>query len=385
MDFLNHPPPDQKPSRTTAAFSKLRRIPSFKRSKSTSKSKKEDRHNYNNNHDLNPSKPKSTKPSPPPNTRRVTGTTPPPLPYSQPSSAQQPEPSKSKSKLSQLKSRFSNLLSPPSSSSKPTSLTSTPSSTPPKPSLQIPTPPPPPSPIPPPSPTPSSSPAQSFHTTYSTLSLPEPPTPPPISPPTPPTPSPISPPELVPIPPPPSDIISISSVASTDAIYQHSNPTKFWNNIHKRNERKRLAAERLKEASKGVSVCERIRRDRFSRKKVVVEEGEEGDRVYVDHEVDDDDVEDMGEEEEGAAYIGFNWVKKLEERYYGLDERDSSSKVDVNEDVNVEDTTQQDDGEDNDQERTHTYWEKMDELRRAVANAVVDMALKPSGWGKVVD
>ncbi|EGX53540.1 hypothetical protein AOL_s00006g406 [Orbilia oligospora ATCC 24927] len=371
--------PTSKQKKSTPLISKLPRIPSFKPSKPTSSKT-----------GIGASKEELPLPDLPPHPplshrrrrrRRSSHST---------TTPQHPEPRKP-SKLSQLKSRLSSLK--PSKATTTTTTTIPKTSPPPStPALEPPT-------TPPtiPSPTPSSppsSPAQSFHTAHSFSSshqtdIENPPNTPFI----------------------PCDI----SIASSDAIYQLSSPAKFWENIHKRNEMKRIKAEKLREAEKEVSLCERIRRERFKVRKVVsVIDEEEEMVVYMDGSDEEDGDEDGEEEEEGGeekeaeeteedgdentGCMGFNWVKKLEERYYGLDEGDGGVDLTTEEDhgpipddINVNASTEDRDRDHNEDEEedkpetTSTYLERIDELRRALGNAVADVALRPADWRKLID
>ncbi|KAK6531122.1 hypothetical protein TWF281_007947 [Arthrobotrys megalospora] len=186
-------------------------------------------------------------------------------------------------------------------------------------------------------------------------------------------------------------IPSDASITSSDAVYRYSNPAKFWDKVHRRNERERLRQERVKEEQRELSLCERIRMERFRKRGESSSGSSTGERETREEQqqfifpetanYDSDDSDDS--EDEDSGYIGFDWMKKLEERYYGVDGDGENDKVDEREELGDDETSKGDDDENDKSEMT--YWERIEELRRAVGNAVADVALRPSDWRKMID
>ncbi|KAK6356166.1 hypothetical protein TWF718_000538 [Orbilia javanica] len=180
----------------------------------------------------------------------------------------------------------------------------------------------------------------------------------------------------------PTIVPSDCSIASSDAIYRFTSPTKFWEGINHRNEQKRLNREMVELEGKELSLCERIRMSRFQKK------GEDGESTDIPGEkgkgteirkqflfpqipnYQPHSAEERKEREELNKSIGFidsDWIKRLEERYYGLNEPDD--KIDGEEDTpgTKEETSKTDD---ENVKPGLTYWERMDEWRKFVATAM---------------
>ncbi|EPS45635.1 hypothetical protein H072_368 [Dactylellina haptotyla CBS 200.50] len=181
---------------------------------------------------------------------------------------------------------------------------------------------------------------------------------------------------------------SSTSLSSTTAAYRFSSPTAFWDviarqGIQKQNREKTLQEE---EGYKRLSMGERLRRERFKNRISI--ESQNG-TLETQHEEETSGVDETsivsrfvipGRSTEGW-YTGYGWRKMLEERYYGVNNTPGNKPHDGADSENEEFA----DAEEEWEKEEYSYWQMMDELRKAVSNAIADVASRPRDWRKFVD
>ncbi|KAK6544662.1 hypothetical protein TWF694_001350 [Orbilia ellipsospora] len=162
----------------------------------------------------------------------------------------------------------------------------------------------------------------------------------------------------------PSYSSSSTSISSITAAYRFSSPTIFWDVITRRGQRSAILDEkrRREEEERRLSLGERIRRERFKRPSNSSQSAEETQTA-----------QEVVEEQPITTIPQAIWQQELERRYYG-DEEDEDVFYDADEELG-----------DEEEGYYASYWRRVEELRKAVATAIADVALRPMDWRKMVD
>ncbi|KAK6499851.1 hypothetical protein TWF481_010208 [Arthrobotrys musiformis] len=189
------------------------------------------------------------------------------------------------------------------------------------------------------------------------------------------------------------------SVCSSSAIYRLTSPTKFWETVHKRGEKKKKRDEEARRATQPVSVCKRLRMEKF-KPRGDGSSSSSGSSVWDDgaprqhkllfpemlnyHEIEAEvgyETEDEGGGEQDVKSLDPHVRDLLEERYYSQFEDGDSVDVVLGEREEFFSARATPDPDNQSVDLQPSVWEILNRVRMAVYDVLENMVWKPAPPG----